>query len=140
MEDVARLVSQVYTGQDEDGNAQHKRYAREIFCNVRSVTQNEFYRAAEQDLHPDIVLTVSTQADYNGEKMVIYNDKLYDVIRTYWTGDEVELTLTERTGETYKLNPVLVMPGGKKLVMPNEELREILLMPDGLEEEPDEVD
>lgn len=112
MEDIAKLVFEKYTGQDADGNAQHKRYYHEVFCKVRSVTQNEFYRAAEQDLHPDIVITVSTTADYNGEKMVAYNGKLYDVIRTYWSGDEVELTLTERTGEKYTLYPALVMPGG----------------------------
>ena len=137
MEDVAAEYLTEYTGQDADGNAQHKRYARGVFCDVRSVTQNEFYRAAEQDLHPDIVITISTQADYNGEKMVAYNDKLYDVIRTYWAGDEVELTLAERTGTRYILNPALVMPGGKKLLMPNDLDGEILLMPDGMEA-PDE--
>ena len=123
MEDVAELITEKNTGQDADGNALTKRYKRDVFCKVRSVTRNEFYRAAEQDLHPDIVITISDRIDYNDEKLVAYDQKLYDVIRTEWSGDEVELTLTERVGEKYTLYPALVMPDGK-----------ILVMPDGMEE------
>ena len=119
MEDVAELITERTAGQDADGNAITKRYKRDVFCKVRSVTRNEFYQAGQQDLHPDIVITISDRVDYNDEKLVAYDQKLYDVIRTEWTGDEVALTLTERIGEKYTLYPALVMPDGKILVMPD---------------------
>ena len=120
MEDVARLITERYIGQDSDGNPTLKRYATEIFCKVGAVSRNEFYRAAEHDLHPDLVITISHKIDYNGEKLVMYNGKLYDVIRSYWAGDEVELTLTEKTGEELERYASLEMPDGCVLLLPGD--------------------
>lgn len=120
MDDVAKLVTEYYEGQDSEGNPNIRRYAVEVFCKVRSVSRYEYYRAAEQNLRPDIVMTISHRIDYNGEKMVIYDGKIYDVLRSYWSGDEVEITLSERIGDTMERYATLEMPDGFILLMPDE--------------------
>ena len=98
MEDIAYLVTEKITGVDDDGNELKKWLSNRVFCKVRSVTRSEFYNAATDGLKPNLDITISHRIDYNGEKVVWYNDQLYDVIRTYWNGDEVELTLQSRIG------------------------------------------
>ena len=68
---------------------------RTVFCAVRSVGMNEFYRAKEQGLEPDVVFTLAAYADYNGERLVKWNDKIYRVVRTYVDGLKIELTCEE---------------------------------------------
>lgn len=69
------------------------------YCRVNSVTRNEFYRALNNDLRPEYVFVLSEYADYNGEKLIIYNNKRYRVIRSYITEHAVELTVEEATDD-----------------------------------------
>lgn len=66
-----------------------------VYCTVKSVGMNEFYRAKEYGLAPSIVFTLTDAADYAGQKFVTWNGKLYEVIRTYQTGLGIELTCEE---------------------------------------------
>lgn len=70
---------------------------RMVYCTVRSVGYNEFYRALENDLHPTLVFTLSDLAEYNGEKIVEYESRRYRVVRVYLDGTIVELTVEEAT-------------------------------------------
>lgn len=70
---------------------------RMVFCTVRSVGYQEFYRALEQDLHPTLVFVLADYAEYQGEKICRYGDTRYRVIRTYQTGGAIELTVEEAT-------------------------------------------
>lgn len=71
--------------------------ARRVFCEVRSVGMSEFYRAREQDLHPDFVFVLSDYAEYKGEKICAYHGKRYRIIRTYVDRQRIELTVEEAT-------------------------------------------
>lgn len=68
---------------------------RQIYCDVRSVTRTEFYRAKEIGIEPTYIFVLSNYAEYNGEKTAIYNGTRYRIVRTYVNGDSVELTVEE---------------------------------------------
>lgn len=67
------------------------------YCRVMSVNRNEYYKALSNDLKPEYVFVISEYADYNGEKIIVYNDKRYRVIRSYVDEHAVELTVEEAT-------------------------------------------
>lgn len=98
-DEIAYLCSSVIT-QDEYLNEKEVFREREVFVEPRSVGTSEFYRAATTDFHPDIKLVLADYYDYEGEKVVRYDGKLYDVIRTYERYNRLELTLQERMGRT----------------------------------------
>ena len=70
---------------------------RMVFCTVRSVGMNEFYRAQENAMHPTFVFTLADSAEYQGEKICEYNGTRYAVIRTYVDRQRIELTVEEAT-------------------------------------------
>lgn len=55
----------------------------EVFAEVLSASQNEFYKALENGLEPELVFMLTDYGDYNGEKILVYDDKRWRVIRTY---------------------------------------------------------
>ena len=103
MDDVIKLLSSTYTT-DEYGNQIENVTERRVFCDVRSVGRTEFYQAAQNDMHPSYVFSISHYMDYMGEKECLYIDwtgteKKYTITRTYRTGDRIELTAEERIGD-----------------------------------------
>ena len=70
---------------------------KQVFCSVRSVGMTEAYQAMSNGMHPQFVFVLSECGDYNGEKIVIYHDKRYRVIRTYQQNQGIELTVEEVT-------------------------------------------
>lgn len=70
---------------------------RTVFCTIRSVGYSEFYRALENNLHPTMVFTLADYAEYDGEKICVFEGVRYRVIRTYQTGGSIELTVEEAT-------------------------------------------
>lgn len=70
---------------------------RTVYCEVRSVGVNEFYRAMEQDLRPVCVFVLADYAEYHGEKIVDYHGKRLRVVRTYIDRQKIELTVEEAT-------------------------------------------
>lgn len=69
---------------------------RTVFCTIRSVGYNEYYRAREHDLFPTLVFSLRDYAEYQGEPRLLYEGKAYNVIRTYITPqNEIELTTEE---------------------------------------------
>ena len=98
MDDIAYLIKEEVIGKDTDGNEVTKRTPRMVFCRVRSITGTEYYNAATDNLRPEIVITISHRIDYEDEKLVRWHGKYYDLIRTYWSGDGVELTLSHSVG------------------------------------------
>lgn len=55
----------------------------EVFAEVMSVSQNEFYKALQNGITPELVFRLTDYGDYNGEKVFLYEDKRWRVIRTY---------------------------------------------------------
>ena len=72
-----------------------------VFVQPRSVYNSEFYNAAQLGLNPSIVLELTNRMYYNGEKRVIFNGILYEVIRTDWNAqrDKISLTLQKAVGD-----------------------------------------
>lgn len=56
---------------------------REVFAEVMSVSQNEFYKAMQNGLEPELVFMLTDYGDYNGEKVFLYDERRMRVIRTY---------------------------------------------------------
>lgn len=96
--DVIELVTVTRT-QDEYGVWRTSETTKQIYCQVDSVTQSEFFEAGRNGLNPEFRFTVFF-GDYSNEPIVIYKDKRYAVYRTYLTrNDRLELYV-ERKGGT----------------------------------------
>ena len=99
-ETTAILKGEPYAAYDEYGNEIVKYDKTIVYAKPRSVYANEFYAAAQLGLHPSIVLELGNRIDYSGQKIVEYEGKDYEVIRTDWRNgrEGISLTLTERIG------------------------------------------
>lgn len=100
MDDIAYLIKEEIRGRDQYGNEILTQTPRMIYCQIQSVTRNEYYAAGTDDIKPELDLRITHRLDYEGENLVRYNGELYDVIRTFWSGDAVTLTLTKHVGIT----------------------------------------
>ena len=76
---------------------------REVFCGLRSVGHSEFYEAHATEYHPELKFVLADYFDYEGETLVKYAGVLYRVIRTYRTGQELELTVGRASAEEVAL-------------------------------------
>lgn len=100
MDDIAYLIKEERRGRDQYGNEILTRTPRMIYCQIQSVTRAEYYAAGTDDIKPELELRITHRLDYEGESLIRYNGELYDVIRTFWGGDGVTLTLTKHVGIT----------------------------------------
>lgn len=90
MNEYAVLIKREY-GKDD--------VRREVFCGFRSIGMREFYAASTTDFHPEAKLVLADYLDYEGETLADYNGQRYRIIRTYRTGQELELTLERAPAE-----------------------------------------
>ena len=73
-----------------------------VFCNVNSVSRNEFFEAGRNGLNPEFVFTMFF-GDYEGEHTLIYNGLAYAVYRTYrGRNDTIELYVECKGGTNGK--------------------------------------
>ena len=61
---------------------------RQVFAEVKSIGQSEFYQAEAVGLKPEIKFVIADFADYQNEKQLKYTpfggtEQIYDVLRTY---------------------------------------------------------
>ena len=66
---------------------------KKIFCNIKSVGQNEFYQAEVAGLKPEIKIETKL-IDLSNVGHVKIKDKLYKILRTYRQEDIIEIVLT----------------------------------------------
>lgn len=64
-----------------------------VYVMPRSIYHSEFYNAAQAGLHPSLSLYLANRADYEGQKLVIFEGKEYNIIRTDWKGQRDGITL-----------------------------------------------
>ena len=96
--DVITLIAETTT-QDEYGVRRASETTRTVFCNVSSVTANEFFEGGRNGLNPQYRMTMFN-GDYEGERTLEYNGKRYAIYRTYLAkNDQLELYV-ERQGGT----------------------------------------
>lgn len=96
MTDVITLITQTITT-DKYGNEEATETERTVYCEVDSVSQTEFYAAANTELNPEYRFTIFF-GDYQGEDLVLFNGARYSVYRTYRTGDDLELYTERKIG------------------------------------------
>lgn len=96
--DVINLIS-ITQQQDEYGQWVDTPTSKQVFCQVESVGQREFFEAGRNGLNPQFKFTLFG-GDYNNEPLVEYKGNQYSVYRTYLTkSDKMELYV-ERKGGT----------------------------------------
>jgi SPP1 family predicted phage head-tail adaptor len=96
--DVIKLISVTRT-QDKYGQFVDTETSRQVYCQVGSITQSEFYEGGRNGLNPEYRFTVFF-ADYEDETIIEYKGKRYAVYRTYLArNDRLELYV-ERKGGT----------------------------------------
>lgn len=96
--DVINLISIVRI-QDDYGQWVDTPTSKQVFCQVESVGQREFFEAGRNGLNPQFKFTMFC-GDYNNETLVEYQGNQYAVYRTYLTkSDKIELYV-ERKGGT----------------------------------------
>ena len=96
MRDVLTLVKQTITT-DTLGNEVVTPSCRDVYCDVRSISQSEFFAAADTELNPEYQFTIFF-GDYDGENTIKYHNSRYSVYRTYRTGDDLELYVERKVG------------------------------------------
>ena len=98
MDDVLTLLK-VTTEKDFRG-VQHKVVApREVFCERKSVSRNEFFGGGRNGLNPEYQFNVFA-AEYEGETLCEYGGKTYAIYRTYLpdNSDYIELYVQREGG------------------------------------------
>lgn len=76
----------------------------DVFCSVRSVSRNDFYRAGEIGLALSYVF-ITNPVNYSGEQLLEYNGERYGIIRTYQPSlDRLELYAGYKVGVDNGLN------------------------------------
>lgn len=97
-DDIATLKAPSTSSYDSYGNETLTYTDNVVYVMPRGVYNSEFYNAAQAGLHPSITFELTNRADYNGEKLIEWNGKLYEVIRADWTAqrDKISLVCEER--------------------------------------------
>lgn len=66
-----------------------------VFADKHSVKRTEFFAAQSAKMRADIGFLVRKE-DYSNQTEVEYNSVVYDVIRTFEDGDNIDLTCSKR--------------------------------------------
>ena len=94
--DDIKLIQQVISV-DTYGNEEATETPRTVFAEVESISQSEFFAAANAELNPEYKIVVFF-GDYAGEELLEYNGARYWIYRTYRAGDYMELYAERKTG------------------------------------------
>lgn len=94
-DDTIILVSETDTV-DEYGDTVSTTTERQIFAEVKSIGQTEFYQAQAVGLKPEIKFVIADFADYQNEKVLKYTpfngtEELYTILRTFRTNNRLEI-------------------------------------------------
>ena len=95
---IATLKGEPITTYDEYGNEVITYTDNQVYVMPRGVFNSEFYNAAQAGLHPSVTFEIANKADYRGERLIEWDDKLYNVIRVDWSAqrDNISLICEER--------------------------------------------
>lgn len=96
--DVITLIAVTQT-QDDYGVWRSTETKHDVFCQINSVTRNEFYQAGRAGLNPEFQITMFAY-DYDDEKIIEYKGKRYSVYRTYFTRNDMIELYVQRKGGT----------------------------------------
>ena len=94
-DDVITLIKDTDTT-DYYGDLVKTTTTRNLFAEVKSITQTEFYQAQAVGLKPEIKFVIADFYDYQGEQQLKYTpfggtEQVYDIIRTYRNNTNLEI-------------------------------------------------
>ena len=92
MNEIIKLITVTKTV-DDYGDPVIQETAREVFAKLGSIGQAEFYQAHATGLKPELKFVLADYLDYEGETLVEHDGQRYRVLRTYRSGQELELTV-----------------------------------------------
>ncbi|PEL13786.1 phage head closure protein [Bacillus sp. AFS017336] len=94
------LFPTITTTKDELGQLiENEDFSRQVYCEKKSVTQNEFFQAGQNGIKSSCVLVVHL-FEYQDETKVKFRNKIYSIYRTYERPDEtIELYVEVRSGD-----------------------------------------
>lgn len=78
---------------DEYGLTKRDLYEHTVFAGLKSIGQSEFYQAQADGLKPELKFILSDYLEYQGEKEIEHEGKIYNVLRTYRDGKKIEITV-----------------------------------------------
>lgn len=94
---IIKLISEA-NQIDEYGDTVPTAQEREVFAELKSIGQSEFYQAHAVGLKPELKFVLPDYLEYQGEKILKFQDyneteeQEYSIIRTYRNGNELEIT------------------------------------------------
>lgn len=94
--EVITLVSEKKTV-NAYGDIEITETARDVFAELKSIGQSEFYQAQAVGLKPEIKFVLPDYLEYGGEKKLRFRDfneeeeQEYSVLRTYRSNNQLEL-------------------------------------------------
>lgn len=95
--DVIYLLTPRPTVTSANG-VQSKGYAeRLVYCQVLSVSRNEFFEAGRNGLNPEFEFVIFA-GDYKGERLLKYRGQTYAIYRTYRRRDDNLELYVQREG------------------------------------------
>ena len=94
--EVLTLIGTTRT-QDEYGIWRETPTARNVFCQVNSITRSEFFDAGRNGLNPEFMFSMFA-GDYEGERTCEYRGQKYSIYRTYLGRNDVLELYAERKG------------------------------------------
>lgn len=95
--EVLTLISKTFTA-DAIGQMVPTETEVQVYCQLNSVTQQEWYEAGRAGLKAEYRATVNRE-EYGGQEMCKLNNVRYGIYRTYVTkGDKIELYLERKAG------------------------------------------
>ena len=98
MNEVLTLIQQSL-GVDEYGDPVATETSREVFGRLGSIGQAEFYQAHAVGLKPELKFILADCLDFENETLVEYQGQRYRILRTFRTGQELELTVERASAE-----------------------------------------
>lgn len=95
--EVITLVTKSWQ-QDSYGVLRSTETTTDVYVNVSSVSESEFFDAGQHELKPEYRFTMF-RYDYDGQETVVYNSVRYSVYRTYiGRNDTIELYVEKDGG------------------------------------------
>ena len=97
--DVIKLISTTKEGRDKYGRWIKKETALQVFVQVDSISQTEFYEAGRNGLNPQYRFRMFA-GDYAGQTVCEYHGMRYSIYRTFMRDDDTIELYVERKGGT----------------------------------------
>ena len=91
-----KLIKSEYAP-DEMGRQIATETEREIFAEISSISQGEFFKAGQSGISPEVRAVIWT-AEYDGERIAEAGGVRYTIYRIYNRNDKTELYMSQKVG------------------------------------------